>query len=287
MMLGKMKQNSQAIQEFRKALLLAPESAEAYLNLGIALADKSELESALAAFSATVRLAPESAAAHYNRGRVLYELGRHKEAGPELETACRLTPEYPAALTLLARLERRQNRVSRSTELLRKAIAMDPNNSDALALLGHDLLQSGQTKAGVEYLKKSIELNPKNADALYTLFRTIGQTDPSAAAQYRERYLALKESQQLKDRIQALNNFALGHADAGKWDEGLACLKEALKLCNRCAEEAVLHRNLGLIYLRKGDLEGGEKEIRFALEIDPNDSDALKALKAIPDLKQR
>ena len=51
-----------------------------FLNLGIALADRENLEAALVEFTEAVRLAPGSASAHYNRGRVLKDLGRLQDA---------------------------------------------------------------------------------------------------------------------------------------------------------------------------------------------------------------
>jgi Tfp pilus assembly protein PilF len=61
-------------------------------------------------------------------------------------------------------------------------------------------------------------------------------------------------------------------------------MKEAIQLCGQCAENAHLHRNLGLIYCRTGPRQDGEKELRAALELDPHDEDAKKALSQLASL---
>jgi Tfp pilus assembly protein PilF len=61
-------------------------------------------------------------------------------------------------------------------------------------------------------------------------------------------------------------------------------MKEAIQLCGQCAESAHLHRNLGLIYCRTGNRQDGEKELRSALQLDPHDEDAKKALAQLANL---
>lgn len=82
--------SDEAIELFRGVAKLKPGSAEAHLNLGIALADRYRLEEALSEFSTAEQLTPNSAAPHYNRGRVLADLRRYEEALPELKEACRV-----------------------------------------------------------------------------------------------------------------------------------------------------------------------------------------------------
>jgi Tfp pilus assembly protein PilF len=52
-------------------------------------------------------------------------------------------------------------------------------------------------------------------------------------------------------------------------------------LCGQCASSADLHRNLGLIYILKGDVAEGKRELETTLKIKPNDTDARKALESI------
>jgi Flp pilus assembly protein TadD len=76
-------------------------------------------------------------------------------------------------------------------------------------------------------------------------------------------------------------------AKAHDWPQGVAQLKEALRLCGSCAQSADLHRDLGVIYCRQGEIEDGERELRMAVELKPNDAVALKTLKVLGTVKNR
>jgi tetratricopeptide (TPR) repeat protein len=58
-------------------------------------------------------------------------------------------------------------------------------------------------------------------------------------------------------------------------------LQEALQICQDCRFSADLHRNLGLIYCRQGNIESGKRELQHALKLNPNDGDALKAIETL------
>ncbi len=99
-----------------------------------------------------------------------------------------------------------------------------------------------------------------------------------------ERFRALEKSQRLFDRVQALGNFAIEAANAQNWSQAVEQMKEAIQLCGQCAQSAHLRRNLGLIYCRTANRQDGEKELRAALELDPHDEDAKKALALLENL---
>jgi tetratricopeptide (TPR) repeat protein len=114
--------------------------------------------------------------------------------------------------------------------------------------------------------------------------RTLDKRHDPEAQQYMERFRALEKSQRLFDRVQALGNFAIEAANAQNWPQAVEQMKEAIQLCGQCAESAHLHRNLGLIYCRTGNAKDGEKELRAALQINPHDEDAKKALTLLENL---
>ena len=58
-------------------------------------------------------------------------------------------------------------------------------------------------------------------------------------------------------------------------------------MCQDCRSRADLHKNLGLIYCRSGDLDNGERELRLALKLKPKDADVLNALATVEALRKR
>ena len=59
--------------------MLDPASAQAHLNLGIALVDQFDRPAGLKEFSEAARMDPRLAAAHYNLGRFFFETGRYED----------------------------------------------------------------------------------------------------------------------------------------------------------------------------------------------------------------
>jgi tetratricopeptide (TPR) repeat protein len=202
---------------------------------------------------------------------------------PFLEAACRLQPDYPTALYFLA--------ISlgpspRATEALRRLVKIEPSNADAQYLLGQNLLHEGMTKEAIEHWKIAVKEDPQNASALYNLARTLDKVNDPEAQAYLQRFHELQKVRRLSDRVQTLNNFALEAANGHNWPQAVEQLREAIQLCGQCQQLPVLHRNLGLIYSRKGDVQKGQRELEMALAIDPNDADAQTALRTLRNLHQ-
>jgi tetratricopeptide (TPR) repeat protein len=231
-----------------------------------------------------VRLDANSPVAHYNRGRVLSDLGRRDDARQELEIANRLAPNYASALFLLSVIE---DGSPRALELLEKVLALNPRDAQAQYLLGKHLERLGKTQEAIHHWKLAVEVDPNNYAAFYNLARALSKSHAPESTKYMDRFIALQKALQLTDQAKELNNFALDAASNHDWPLAINQLKEALEVCGPCSERAVLHRNLGLIYARKGDINDGERELQLALEISPRDADALKAIKILQDLQER
>jgi superkiller protein 3 len=71
-----------AIERFRQAVELDPEYAEAWNNLGNALAEAGRIAGAIYALRQALEIAPHYADAHYSLAEALEEHGRCHEAQP-------------------------------------------------------------------------------------------------------------------------------------------------------------------------------------------------------------
>jgi tetratricopeptide (TPR) repeat protein len=283
MVAAKLGRGEEAIKILRKVAQVQRDSAPAHANLGMALADDGfDLPGALEQFSETIRLDPKSAVAHYNKGRVLYDLHRGDEASVELDTACRLQPDYREALYLLAQLEKQLGNIQRSADILDDLVTREPSNQQAQVLLGRNLLTLGKTDEAIRHLQIAVGFNPNDEDALYNLAQALGRTGNPDAKIYLERFQSLKKQRETEDRVQKLGSYGLEAAKARDWTQAVADFEEAIELCVPCASLEDLHRNLGLIYVLKGDVEGGRRELETALKLKPDDADARRALESLP-----
>jgi len=281
MVLTRLGQPAEAIADFRKVVELDSRSPDAHLNLGIALADQFDLVGALKEFTRAAELAQDAPAPHYNKGRALVDLQRNLEAKVELEAATRFDPNLAEAWYLLGIIAKQSGEVQKSIDLFGKVVALDPNNADALFMLGQALVRSGDRPKAVQCWRKVIQISPDHGEALYNLARLLAQTDPAEAKLLQDRFEALQTKRHIMDRAQTLGNFALSSAAAHDWPQAIGQLQEGLKVCGYCSALALLHKNLGLIYCRSGDLKKGRAELLEARKLMPNDPDITAALQLL------
>ena len=271
MLLGKTGRNPESVKTFRKLVDLYPNSSEARINLGIALGDAYDLPGALEQFSQAIQLAPNTPLGHFNRGRVLYAMGRKDEARVELGTAVQLSPNYADALFLLGVLEHTS---PHATQLFQRVVQLQPKNAEARSLLARNLLREGKTEEAIAQWKLAVDADPDSLSALSSLVRALGQTHSPEASEYMARLNSLQQRQQLTDRVKQLNNFALQAANDNNWPQAIGQLKEAIQLCGQCAQIAILHKNIGLLYARKGDVGEAKEQLQLALKLLPDGPDA-------------
>jgi tetratricopeptide (TPR) repeat protein len=281
MIQGKTGRGGEAVESFRKVVALQPDSADAHLNLGIALVDQYDRTGGFKEFQEAARLAPQSPAVHYNLGRFYFETAKYEDAHKQLEEAVHLDPNFAPALYFLALAAKQDNDLARSTELFEKLLVLQPQNPDAQFLLGQNLEHQGKTAEAVAHWKLALQADPNYSQALYNLARALKKADDPEAQKYQDRYEELQQDQQISDRVQQLGNFALAASNAQNWPQAFAQIQEAMQLCGPCPEAAHLHKNLGWMYFRTGNLEEAEKELGIALGLKPNDADAKQVLAAI------
>ena len=99
-----------AIREFRTAIALNPENADAHFNLGVILGPRNQLDDAIAHLQRAVEINPLNADAHHNLA-VAYGLQRRIDEGiAAAQAAVRLKPESAPARQQLQRLLAARNR---------------------------------------------------------------------------------------------------------------------------------------------------------------------------------
>jgi len=91
-----------AIAEYRKALELAPEDSHAGSQLGILLSQKGQVDEALVLFEKAVRINPNISQFHNNLAITYFRLGRREDAVAQFEEAVRINPNDTEARKNLA-----------------------------------------------------------------------------------------------------------------------------------------------------------------------------------------
>ena len=284
---GRLGEYSTAVALLKRVIRLTPQSAQADVDLAIALADSGDLNSALAETASAISIAPALAIAHLNRARILSDMKEDREAGDEFALAARLAPVNPDCYFYWSLAERAQGNFTKENELLQKVVKLQPGNVKAHIMLANNLLYQDRTAEAAAELRIVLAIDPNSTQAIYKLSRTLHTTDPEESTRLLGEFDRLKAQNAVVDQAKALANEAFHAFTVQDWRESVRLFSEALDTCGDCEIESTLHRDLGLTLCRDGQFERGAEELRKALALNPEDRDAAKALEAIRVLKTK
>jgi protein O-GlcNAc transferase len=165
---------------YREAARLAPQSAKAHLNLGIALQALGDDAGAVAGYEKALAIDAANPYARYNLGKLRYERGAHAEAEQLLRQALRTRPDFPQARVVLAcALDAQGKPEAAATELE----AAQPHDFSALFIYAGILRKLGRLDAAASALRRALAVDPHSLDAHAALFHVLeAKGDPAGAA---------------------------------------------------------------------------------------------------------
>jgi tetratricopeptide (TPR) repeat protein len=278
---GRLGEYSSAVDLLKRVIQLTPKSAQAHVDLAIALADSGDLDGALAETATAISIAPGLAIAHLNRARILDDMKQDREADGEFALAARLAPGNPDCYFYWSFAERAQGNFTKEAELLQKVVKLEPGNVKAHIMLANSLLDQNRTADAVAELRTTLAIDPNSAEATYKLSHALRATDPEESKRLLGQFDRLRAQNSVLDQAKALANEAFHAYTVQDWRESVRLYSEAIDTCGDCEIESALHRDLGLTLCRDGQVERGAEELRKALALNPQDRDAAKALETI------
>jgi tetratricopeptide (TPR) repeat protein len=287
----------EAIADFRRALEINPDLAQAHHNLGIALQEQGRLEEAVASYRRALELKPDYTTAYHYLGTALKDLNRLDEAVACYRRALELKPDFVEACNNLAAVLQDQRRLAEAIACYRRVLQYKPDDPIACNNLGAVLQQQGQSAEAAACCRRALKLKPDFIEAHYNLgdaLRGQGKLDEAVVSYRRTLELkpdlvdahyhlgaALKEQRKLDEAVACFrrtlelkpndaevhNNLGIVLNDQGKPDEAIACFHRALELMPGFLEA---HNNLGVTLNGQGKPEEAMACYRRALELKPD-----------------
>ncbi|HLH33533.1 MAG TPA: tetratricopeptide repeat protein [Alloacidobacterium sp.] len=117
-------------------------------------------------FRQATEIAPNLAEAHLNLGLALLKEGKLPEASASIEKAIQLDPRSPGAHMFLGIADYQMNRTDAAIENLQQEIEANPKNPEAQLWLGIVELASGHPEKATGPLDRAAELAPKDLNIL-------------------------------------------------------------------------------------------------------------------------
>ena len=255
-------ETTEAIAEFKEAIPLKPDFAEAHNNLGATLSDKGQYDAAIAEYQETIQLKPDFAEAHNNLGAALGGKGQYDAAIAEYKETIRRKPDFAAAHNNLGAALGGKGQYDAAIAEYKETIRLEPDLAEAHNNLGATLSDKGQYGAAIAEYKEAIRLKPDLAKAHNNLGLALNEK-----GQYDAAVTEYKDAIRLKPELaEAHNNLGAALGGKGQYDAAIAEDREAIRLK---PDLAVAHYNLGVALKRSGKSAQASREFKEAHRLDP------------------
>jgi len=226
-----------AIKEFREAIRLEPDNAEALGNLGVALGNTGDYDGAVAAYKAALDKRPGYEHARRSLANDLVRLGRRARARKQHDEA---------------------------VAAAREAIDVQPQNAGAHLELGLALAEAGEIDSAVEALKQATRLDRDSARAHMSLGVLLANETEDADG-------ALAEFEEViriePGNAEARANMGIVLIRKGATERAADVLDEATRLD---PQDRSAFNSLGAIRKQMGDYGAALAAFDHALQIDPD-----------------
>ena len=241
---------NEAIEAYKKCIILKPDSAEIYSNMGVALKNQGKLDEAIDAYKKAILFNPDYAEAYDNMGVALKNKGKLDEAIDAYKKAISLNPLHSKVYNNIGVAYKIQSKPEEALWAYNKAISLDPQNAEAYYNFSILLQGQGKLDEALEACKKALSLYPNYAEA-YNNLGVILQDK----GRLREAVEAYKKSILLKPNYpDPYSNMSLALHNQDKMEEAIEACKKSISLKPDYAEA---HHNLSFILLRSGRLKEG------------------------------
>ncbi len=213
------------IDPLKKAISLSPTEAVLHYNLGNVYRALDKGEDAVMSYRTAIQNAPEFAEAYCNLAIAIEDHEQEAAIG-YYQKAAQIKPDYFEAHSNLAMALRRFGRVTESIDVFKKVILLRPQEAELYVELGLVYRDLGQHTLAIATLSQALQLKPNYAlahNALGTTFIAIDQFDLARinfqrAVEIEPEYAA------------AHHNLANVLRDYSQFDEAIACCQRAMEI---------------------------------------------------------
>ncbi len=256
-------QLQEALAEYERALAIEPKNWQAEYNLGNARLKLGDVDGAVAAYERALAVEPTFSKAVINLGAAESRRGNFAKAIATLRRALILEPDLPSLHVSLANVlaaagDRPGARVEFET-----ALTLAPGSPDALADFGAFLVDDGRPAEAIPILRRSLAIRPDVPERHVNLGYALVRSGDLAAAEVAYRR-ALELRPGYARPMEDLGNVA---SMRGDHEGALAWFRRAEAAG---PASALLHGNIANELGRLGRRDEARAEYETALALDPN-----------------
>jgi tetratricopeptide (TPR) repeat protein len=221
-----------AIAHYKMALEIHPDDDEVHYNLGVGLFQKGDVEGAIAQYKTALEIAPGNAEYHNNLGAALFAKGAVEDAIAQFEEALTIQPGHADARFNLGTALLKLGRLDEAIAQFRKTLEINPGHENAHYNLGVTLFLKGNLAEAIAQYQKVLETNPGQVNAQGNLAWLLS-TAPDASLRNGAKAVALAEnaSRSTGGRNPFIQQtLAAAYAENGSYPTAVATARRALEL---------------------------------------------------------
>ncbi|MDP6794350.1 MAG: tetratricopeptide repeat protein [Verrucomicrobiota bacterium] len=149
-----------ALAMYGEALKFAEKEGDAdvFFNMGIAYKAKGEIDKAVAEYRRALELVPDYAEAHNNLGNLLKDQKKYDEAIHHFEASIKVFPDNPSTHNNLGTVHAMKGNVNKAAVYFAKAVSLKPTYVDARQNLGAAYMQQGRLDAAEKELGEAVKM---------------------------------------------------------------------------------------------------------------------------------
>lgn len=258
---------NKGIEYLEAALALNPEHFQIYNNLGTAYLLVGSREKAIDCYKKAIKIRPEDAISYYNIGSIYQIQNKHEQACDYFKKAYHLDNQENYLISL-ALSELKSMQLEKAAKHYKALAILHPEKDSFQYNLAscYELMRDFQS--AINIMKLLLARNPKSITMAQKLANLYIETRNFRQAKDLYDSIILKAS----PSSEVLYQYAI--LSTQLYDTGTAekIFKKVIKMN---PENAVAHKDLGVIYLNQRLFDYAEDEFRIAMELAPNDFDII------------
>jgi len=225
-------QDDLAVSDFRAALEFDPNCWRALHNRSVTFAQNGKFAEAFDDVCKVIEINPQFAKAYSNRATLYVQAGDYEKALTDYAEAIELAPTLVQALVGQGRVRHLTGRLEEALASFHAAVEQAPDNAEIVCSRGDLLVDLGRYSEALEDYARAIDLDPKFEHA-YRNGAWLLATCPDDAV--RDAGGALQGAQAALDcgygeRHAALDTLAAALANAGRFDEAIGTMQQAIEI---------------------------------------------------------
>lgn len=262
---------NQAEGEWRSAVQIRPDLAEAWIALGKAASDRRDWSGLEPIGEQLIKTAPASPAGYLFHATARMNQSDAAGAEADLKRLIELLPQNPLGYAKLGQLRAFEKRWNEAASLYQQALSLSPGFLDAIQGIADLDFQRGKAADALQFIQTKIDANP-NDPSLYLLQGQAFLRDQKPA-DAKESFTKCVELD--KQNLNAFVMLAQVQQTLGNMAEATADYEKAIALA---PHNAGLYTALGAIYDGQGNWQQAQTLYQRALAIQPDEALAANNL---------